>query len=164
MVQLLNIRVQIIIVPAAKDVLDVFYFLYSRNAFLLPGSEIFINSRILHYEKKQTSNCIAVLLCSHRWCRAGPGISDLITFNNLIFNSLKPTVMKKILSVLIFMGMFIYGISQTIDLKTNGYPLKFTKVNTLFYSEYSTSGAMKTNAKKDDPNTLNLKYSFGIKN
>lgn len=69
--------------------------------------------------------------------------------------------MKKILSTLICLGLFTYGISQTLDLKTNGYSLKFTKIDTLFYSEYSTSSAIKSNAKKNDLNAVNLKYSFG---
>jgi len=69
--------------------------------------------------------------------------------------------MKKILSTLICLGFFIYGISQSINLKTNGYTLKFTKINTLFYSEYPTSSTTKVNAKKNDFSAVNLKYSFG---
>ncbi len=69
--------------------------------------------------------------------------------------------MKIILSSIICLGLFVQGIAQTINLKTNGYNLNFKKIDTLFYAEYSISSAMRVNAKSNEGDNVNLKYSFG---
>jgi hypothetical protein len=69
--------------------------------------------------------------------------------------------MKIILSTIICLSLFVYSEAQTINLKTNGYNLNFKKVDTLFYAEYSTSSAMRANAKNNESDNVNLKYSFG---
>ena len=69
--------------------------------------------------------------------------------------------MKKIFILIISIWLSIIGIGQTIELRTNGYLLKLNPIDTLFYTEYPLSSTEKINAKKNDFNNVDLKYSFG---
>lgn len=69
--------------------------------------------------------------------------------------------MEKIFAIIIALGLSLIGISQTIELKTNGYLLKLNKIDTLFFSEYPLTSTVKANAKKNDFKNVDLKYSFG---
>lgn len=69
--------------------------------------------------------------------------------------------MKKILTIILALGLHFISISQISELKTNGYLLKFKKIDTLFYSEYPLTSPFKTNAKKNEFSNVELKYSFG---
>ncbi|MGQ0738246.1 MAG: S8 family serine peptidase [Bacteroidota bacterium] len=70
--------------------------------------------------------------------------------------------MKKIFCILICFTLWHLGISQTIELTTNGYVSKFKKIDTLYYSEYPLASLTHSNAKKEDFSSVNLKHAFGV--
>jgi hypothetical protein len=70
--------------------------------------------------------------------------------------------MRKLFLLIIGLNLCLITLSQTIELKTNGYLLKFKKIDTLFYSEYPITSSVKAKAKANDFANTNLKYSFGV--
>ncbi len=70
--------------------------------------------------------------------------------------------MKKILLlVAAFFAALCACFAQYVELNTNGYNLKFKRIDTLFYSEYSLTGDAGKNSIKDDFYTTKHKYAIG---
>lgn len=70
--------------------------------------------------------------------------------------------MKKILLLIAaFFAAIFSCFAQYVELNTNGYNLKFKRIDTLFYSEYSLTGNAGKNSIKDDFYTTKHKYTIG---
>lgn len=70
--------------------------------------------------------------------------------------------MKKLLLLLAaFFAAVLCCLAQYVELNTNGYNLKFKRIDTLFYAEYSLTGNMSKNIIRDDFYTTKQKYTIG---
>lgn len=70
--------------------------------------------------------------------------------------------MKKLLLLIAaFFAAICSSFAQYVELNTNGYNLKFKRIDTLFYSEYPLTSSVAKNSIKDDFYTTKQKYTIG---